>query len=161
MHDHKEGFKIRVKSMTCRNKTVPQAAAVIAAAALVCIVVAFWQFKTQSSLSRTAQTRSLLISYAEACVSYHRTTAQWPAALADLFSSKDGVTFVNPGISKRDAWGHLLVYEPFDPSLGFARIRSVGAAPSQGRTRMTNGIIVQFDDTVVTLVGVTNVSPMP
>ncbi len=57
---------------------------------------------------------------------YHKSLRRWPSSLADLVAQPDSNMAVFLKSGSNDAWGHPIVFEPFDSTRGYGRLISYG-----------------------------------
>ena len=67
-----------------------------------------------------------LATYAAASSSFSNQMGRWPTSEVELVSNSAGLVFVEPPPPWRDAWHHVIAYEPFTTQAGFGRVISYG-----------------------------------
>jgi hypothetical protein len=117
------------------------------ALALAVAACAFYVFlairvrKTKEA-KKTAQTKALLCTLAQATISYHKCYGLWPVDLGNLTTNSSNVIFaVNPPI---DGWGTPVLFSNCREDRGFGELRSLGSDKKPGGTSFGADIIIRF-----------------
>jgi hypothetical protein len=77
----------------------------------------------------TITTKMHLLQITSASESYQNMYGQWPTGLAQFYPEGNShhIAFLPSGPwTTNDAWGHPLVYRPFDPGSGYGAVVSLG-----------------------------------
>ena len=104
----------------------------------------------------TARTSIHLQSVAAASSAYFGIYSRWPGSLQDLDSAStlnpSKIAFLPPTDSiLTDAWGHALIYEPFNSTNGSGRVLSLGRDGLPGGTGYDADFSVEFGQKNVAL----------
>ena len=119
---------------------------IIAAILALCgLLIAAWVASIVTP-RRIARTTVMLRMYGVASSMYFQVYGTWPSSLPDLFPNgnprkKD---FVTPGSRTNDAWRRPIGYIPFDASVGYGRVYSLGRDGVLGGTGSDADIEVRF-----------------
>ena len=108
---------------TTRKKKILWVAAAVGLVVLSCF--AYVQIAFRPKVQR-ARTQVLLGSVSAASSSFRADAHRWPTSSIELVSNAAAKAFIVPSPPWRDAWGHLIVYEPFTTNSGFGRAVSYG-----------------------------------
>ena len=93
---------------------------------------------------RASDTMAILVAYSRACTNYYVTYGKWPKSLEDLFINKSNILFIVTASPKVDAWGNIMEYVPYDPTKGFASIKSLGSDCKPGGSGTASDLEVHF-----------------
>jgi hypothetical protein len=77
----------------------------------------------------TIVTKVRLRVIADASQFFHLNYGSWPTGFAQFYPDQntDHIAFIpSGGSTTNDAWGHPLVYKPFDASIGYGSVVSLG-----------------------------------
>jgi len=99
-------------------------------------------FRNIRSLQSAAFTKAQLSAFAIASVSYYSYYTNWPQSLDNLFAKSN--KFVAHHMQRVDGWGRAIQFEPFDPKIGYAVIRSLGRDGKPGGTNTDADIVIFF-----------------
>src|SRR5579864_930973 len=77
----------------------------------------------------TIETKVRLRSVAQASCAFHSTYNSWPTGFAQFYPDQNRlhIAFLQSAIwATNDAWGHSLLYRPFDAAAGYGSVVSLG-----------------------------------
>jgi len=96
---------------------------------LLAIFAWFWILPRLASTGKTpsGQTRGILTQVAFQSRQFHARYGYWPIGLTNFSAAgnPDHLIFLYPSATN-DGWNHPLVYFPFDPTVGYGRVVSLG-----------------------------------
>lgn len=103
-----------------------------AAVVLVCLLICSFGIlprlastghpRPQSNVLRKAQ----LDEIARACIQYHAEYKAWPVYIENLYETGNPRHLRLINCETNDAWGHPIIYEPFETARGFGLVKSLG-----------------------------------
>ena len=88
-----------------------------------------------------------LLQLSAASRSYQLTYGLWPTGLSELFpkNNSNHIAFLpSDQYPTNDAWGHPLVYRPFNPTLGYGSVVSLGRDGKLGGVGKNSDIEERF-----------------
>ena len=100
----------------------------------ICIGFGFVGCSRPADPDPKIETKIRLRMIADASQSFQLDYDFWPTGFAQFYPDQNShhIAFLPSGSSTtNDAWGHLLIYKPFDASLGYGSVISLG---SDGRS---------------------------
>jgi hypothetical protein len=95
----------------------------------------------------SASTRAELESIACASKAYFRIYGHWPLTLSALTNNPQQVVFVEfqtPEVA--DGWGRSVLYRPYDVTLGYGSVMSLGKDGKRGGTGHDKDLEAQFSE---------------
>jgi hypothetical protein len=84
-------------------------------------LVAWLQARTPMAI---ASTTAQLIAYRAATTNFFAMVGRWPTSATELVTNSMGIIFIYPSPPAHDAWGRLIVFEPYTTNAGYGRVVS-------------------------------------
>ena len=112
------------------------------------ILAAVGRFLEPPSPQAREDTKTILSLVAAGSQGYHIEYQRWPKTLADLTRNPEHIQFMKweRWGEGNDAWGHPLLYRPFDESLGYGSVTSYGEDGRTGGAATNDDLQVRFNE---------------
>ncbi|NCC51370.1 MAG: hypothetical protein EOM20_09160 [Spartobacteria bacterium] len=108
--------------------------------------ISLYRYSSESESEQVALTWERIQQIAATSRAFYFRMGYWPETLDDLTNRYGKVAFIPAGNTELliDAWGHPILYEPFDPEYGSGLVISHGKDGRPGGKRLNEDLKVEF-----------------